>query len=246
MAQDGLVAFEPAFVDELAAIMRWSFEYMQRDGADNEDRHDGDDETAWLREKTGGSVYLRLSTRKIEQVQRPFDATLEHGAVMGGYWLRAPGPNCELVIVYQGAVAPEAIRAAGMIGNDRRDVAVLAVTSADRLSAGWHAARRARRGGHRQARAYVEDLLGALPPHAGLVTVIDGHPTTLSWLGGVTATGSSPWASSISANRAPSTRSIGPMKSTARRLSPPPSPWSPAGRSAGAGKRTRHPPAAND
>ena len=104
---------------------------------------------------------------------------------MGGYWLRAPGPNCELVIVYQGAVAPEAIRAAGMIGNDRRDVAVLAVTSADRLSAGWHAARRARRGGHRQARAYVEDLLGALPPHAGLVTVIDGHPTTLSWLGGV-------------------------------------------------------------
>ena len=185
MAQDGLVAFEPAFVDELAAIMRWSFEYMQRDGADNEDRHNGDDETAWLREKTGGSVYLRLSTRKIEQVQRPFDATLEHGAVMGGYWLRAPGPNCELVIVYQGAVAPEAIRAAGMIGNDRRDVAVLAVTSADRLSAGWHAARRARRSGHRQARAYVEDLLGALPPHAGLVTVIDGHPTTLSWLGGV-------------------------------------------------------------
>ena len=32
MAQDGLASFEPAFVDELAAIMEWSFEYIQRAG----------------------------------------------------------------------------------------------------------------------------------------------------------------------------------------------------------------------
>ena len=32
MAQDGLAAFEPAFVDELAVIMRLGFDYMQRDG----------------------------------------------------------------------------------------------------------------------------------------------------------------------------------------------------------------------
>ena len=32
MAQDGLAAFEPAFVDELAVIMRLAFDYMQRDG----------------------------------------------------------------------------------------------------------------------------------------------------------------------------------------------------------------------
>ena len=32
MAQDGLASFEPAFVDELAVILRWAFEYMQRDG----------------------------------------------------------------------------------------------------------------------------------------------------------------------------------------------------------------------
>ena len=30
MAQDGLAAFEPAYVDELAVIMRWAFDYMQR------------------------------------------------------------------------------------------------------------------------------------------------------------------------------------------------------------------------
>ena len=32
MAQDGLAYFEPAFVDELGVIMRWAFDYMQRDG----------------------------------------------------------------------------------------------------------------------------------------------------------------------------------------------------------------------
>ena len=61
MAQDGLAAFEPAFVDELAVILRFAFDYMQRDG-------DGDpDDATWLRDETGGSVYLRLSTRPLEQ-----------------------------------------------------------------------------------------------------------------------------------------------------------------------------------
>src|SRR5262245_56667042 len=32
IAQDGLAAFEPSFVDELAVIMRWALDYMQRRG----------------------------------------------------------------------------------------------------------------------------------------------------------------------------------------------------------------------
>ena len=61
MSQDGLAAFEPAYLDELAVIMEWAFDYMQRDG-------NGDpDERTWLRDETGGSVYLRLSTRSLEQ-----------------------------------------------------------------------------------------------------------------------------------------------------------------------------------
>ena len=63
----------------------------------------------------------------------------------GAYWLREPGPNAEVVIAYTGAVAPEAIEATGLIGENRRDVGLLAVTSADRLHAGWTAARTLRR-----------------------------------------------------------------------------------------------------
>ena len=179
MSQDGLAAFEPAFADELAVIMEWAFDYMQRDG-------EGDpDERTWLRDETGGSIYLRLTTSPIEQPGKRHDDAFRQGAIDGAYWLRKPGPNCDVVIAYQGAVASEAIRAAGIIGEGRRDVGVLAVTSADRLNAGWTAAQRARSRGVTGAQSHIETLMQALPPHCNIITAIDGHPATLAWLGGV-------------------------------------------------------------
>jgi len=183
MAQDGLAAFEPAFVDELGVILRFAFDYLQRHGGDGEERTP--DETTWLRDETGGSVYLRLSTRTLEQPQRAMTPALARGIVDGAYWLREPGPNPEVVVAFTGAVAPEAIAAVGMMAEDRRDVGLLAITSADRLNAGWTAAARARERGLVHARSHVERLLGGLPAHCGLVTVVDGHPATLAWLGSV-------------------------------------------------------------
>ncbi|MEM6482590.1 MAG: transketolase, partial [Pseudomonadota bacterium] len=179
MSQDGLAAFEPAFADELSVIMNWAFDYIQRDGELDPD------ERTWLRDETGGSVYLRLTTNPIEQPGPRPDPDWKQGAVDGGYWLRKPGPNCEVVIAYQGALAPEAIKAAGHLAGSRRDVGVLAVTSADRLNAGWTAAQRARARGNADAISCVERLMHELPPHCTLITVIDGHPATLAWLGSV-------------------------------------------------------------
>jgi pyruvate dehydrogenase E1 component len=168
MAQDGLASFEPAFVDELAVIMGWGFGHMQREAGE------------------GGSVYLRLSTRTIEQVQRIMTPELEKGITDGAYWLRRPGPNAELVIAYTGAIAPEAIEATGFIGESRRDIGLLAVTSADRLHAGWTAARNLRRDRRGvQHLSHIEKLLAPLPRDCGIVTVIDGHPAALGWLGSV-------------------------------------------------------------
>jgi pyruvate dehydrogenase E1 component len=179
MAQDGLAAFEPAYVDELAEILRFSLDYIQKDG-------DGTaSERNWLRDETGGSVYLRLSTRPVEQIPRAMTPELRQGIVDGAYWLREPGPNCQVVVAYTGAVAPEAIQAIGLMAEDRRDVGLLAVTSADRLNAGWTAAQRARERGLVHARSHIERLFADLPPNCGLVTVIDGHPATLAWLGAV-------------------------------------------------------------
>ncbi len=181
MSQDGLVSFEPAYLDELSIIMDWTFDYMQRSG-------EGDpDERTWLRDETGGSVYMRLTTRPLEQVgiKSHDDEEFKRGVIDGAYWLREPGPNCEVVIAYQGCVAPEAIEAAGRIGNDRRDIGVLAVTSSDRLNSGWTAARRARARGHVSATSQIERLMDMVPRDATLITVTDGHPATLAWIGGV-------------------------------------------------------------
>ncbi|MCY4186229.1 MAG: transketolase [Rhodobacteraceae bacterium] len=179
MAQDGLASFEPAFADELSVIMEWSFSYMQRNGEDDPD------ERTWLRDETGGSVYLRLTTNPLEQPFKRSDDAFKQGTIDGAYWLRKPGPNCELVIAYQGAVANEAIEAGGRLAEIRRDVGVLGVTSADRLNAGWTAAQRDRSRGNRKAISHIETLLGSLPKHCVLLTVVDGHPATLSWLGSV-------------------------------------------------------------
>jgi pyruvate dehydrogenase E1 component len=179
IAQDGLAAYEPAFVDELATIMSFALDYMQRDG-------DGErSEENWLRDETGGSIYLRLSTRTIEQPQRQIDDGLRQSIIDGAYWLRKPGPNAEVVVAFMGAIAPEAIDAVGLMAEARRDVGLLAVTSADRLNAGWTAAQRARERGKSYARSHVERLLEEVPSHCGLVTVLDGHPATLAWLGSV-------------------------------------------------------------
>ena len=182
IAQDGLAAFEPAYVDELAIILRWAFDYMQRDGKKGQGSQG---QTAWERDAAGGSVYLRLSTRQLQQPKRTIDATLARDIIDGGYWLHRPAEGAELAIVAMGAILPEAEAAWQALSEEVPGAGLLAVTSADRLNAGWHATLKARQQGDGRATCEVEQLLAPLAADAGLVTVLDGHPGTLSWLGGV-------------------------------------------------------------
>jgi pyruvate dehydrogenase E1 component len=164
MGQPGLTAWEPAFADELALLMRQALIDMQA--------------------PDGESAYFRLSTRQVTQPART-DTAWEAGALDGGYWLVAPGPRARLALAYMGALAPEAIAAHALLCEDDPDAGLLAVTSADRLHRGWTSALRRPWTGVGAARAHVASLLGQLPRGAGLVTMVDGAPATLSWLGGV-------------------------------------------------------------
>ncbi len=177
MAQDGLAYFEPAYVDELAVIMEWAFDYIQREAKAGK----GD----WLHDREGGSVYLRLSTRPVDQPVREMTGALREGIIQGGYWMRPPARGADLAIVYTGAVAPEAASALGQLLELSPGAGLLAVTSADRLNAGWQAAQKARQIGAETGPSHVERLLEPLSPDTRLVTVLDGHPATLSWLGAV-------------------------------------------------------------
>ena len=164
MGQPGLESFEPAFADEVALLMRWAFAHMQADD--------------------GSSVYLRLTTRQIEQPVRA-DNAWQEGALAGAYWLRAPEPGAKAAIAFSGAVAPEALAAWEQLADDLPGLGLLAVTSPDRLHRDWSAARAGRWNGGAHQPGHIATLLGSLAPDAGLVTVLDGSPAALSWLGGV-------------------------------------------------------------
>ena len=100
LAQDGLATFKPAFVDELAVIMAWALTYIQKDS------DAVPSEPTWLRDETGGSAYLRLSTRADRA-----GSACAHGAgdlagdvVDGGLLPGAgPGRHCQVVgLAYTG------------------------------------------------------------------------------------------------------------------------------------------------
>ncbi|HLF77737.1 MAG TPA: 1-deoxy-D-xylulose-5-phosphate synthase N-terminal domain-containing protein [Dehalococcoidia bacterium] len=161
LGQPGLTQFEPAFADELAVTMHWAFGHMQADD--------------------GGSVYLRLSTREVEQPERDMTPELRRSVIDGGYWLRQPQRGAGLAICYTGAVAPEAIEAWNQISEDVPGAGLLAITSANRLYSDWRQSwLNGTVGG-----SHIERLLGELGPDAMLVTIADGHPAVLSWLGSV-------------------------------------------------------------
>ncbi|MGB1875417.1 MAG: transketolase [Rhodospirillaceae bacterium] len=160
-----LASFEPAYADELATIMEWGFEHMQK--------------------PEGSSVYLRLSTRPLEQPDRDMTNDLKSGILTGAYWAVEPEPGAELAIAYSGVVAPEAKAAFDIIREDIPGAGLLSITSPDRLFASWTAAAQARKAGRHGACSPIDRLLSGLSPDATLVTVQDGHPLALGWLGSV-------------------------------------------------------------
>jgi pyruvate dehydrogenase E1 component len=163
LGQPGLRHYEPAYADELAAMMEEAFRLIDDPG--------------------GESTYLRLSTRSIEQLERS-DESWREGALAGGYWLREPADNAEAAIVAMGAVMPEALAAWHELRDDIPGLGLLAVTSPDLLHRGWTKAQAARWHGERKP-SHVEKLLSALSVRAGLVTITDAAPASLSWIGGV-------------------------------------------------------------
>ena len=73
---------------------------------------------AHMQAEDGGSVYLRLSTRAVAQVDRNLhdDARLREAVVRGGYWHAPPTDATTVVIAFAGVVAPEAMEAHRALG----------------------------------------------------------------------------------------------------------------------------------
>ena len=135
----------------------------------------------------GGSVYLRLSTRTLDQPQRIMTPDLQADIADGAYWLRKPGPNCRSRdrLYRRGRARGDRGRRPDRRKPPRRRPAC------DHLGrpAAWGLDRGADScaaiAAASQHLSHIEKLLAPLPRDCGIVTVIDGHPATLGWLGSV-------------------------------------------------------------
>lgn len=138
----------------------------------------------------GSSSYLRLSTRPIEQAlaRVPQDGAAREArraqVLRGGYRLRESDDGAPAVtLVAMGAIVPEALAAADELAESGISVDVVCLTSADLVFRALQVRR-----GLAEGDDTVLDELFPRERAAPLVTVLDGHPHTLSFLGAVNDT----------------------------------------------------------
>lgn len=163
LEQPGCISYEPAFAVDTEWVLLASL--------------------GRLGKPDGTSAYLRLSTRSIDQrlAGVPTDPAARERrrrhVVAGAYALR----RCDIpkvTIAAVGAVVPEALAAADRLEQVGIPADLICVTSPDLL----YRALRAREG-REDAESWILDQI--FPPDRAtpLVTVLDGHPHTLSFLG---------------------------------------------------------------
>jgi pyruvate dehydrogenase E1 component len=162
LEQPGCVTYEPAFAIDTEWTLLASL--------------------ARLGKPDGTSAYLRLSTRPVDQslASVPTDPAARERrrrqVVAGAYTLRRRD-SAEVTIAAMGAVVPEALAAADRLEAAGTIADVICLTSPDLL----YRAVRARQG-HEPADSWILDQVFPEDRATPLVTVLDGHPHTLSFL----------------------------------------------------------------
>ena len=158
IAQPGCMAWEPAFGRDLEWTLLHALSRLGRAG--------------------GESAYFRLSTRPVDQALAGSPAREQ--VLAGGYPLRRAQRAPRVTLVGMGAVLPELLAAADVLGDE---VDVICLTSADLV----FRAVRARAGLGDGAAGILTELFPA-ERAAPLVTVLDGDPHALAFLAGVNGT----------------------------------------------------------
>lgn len=179
----GVTYYEPAFAREVEWVLLAALANLHRPEA-------------------GQSVYLRLTTKPVDQRLFPGPGDpeaarrLRAGVLRGGYLIRdgraggsaaagryRPGENVVNLFAC-GAMVPEALEAADRLAADGIAANVVNVTSPDLLYRGYALTARLtmKRAGVR-AKSYLEQLVAPLGQGVAAVTVMDGHSHTLTFVG---------------------------------------------------------------
>ncbi|MGE3538681.1 MAG: 1-deoxy-D-xylulose-5-phosphate synthase N-terminal domain-containing protein [Candidatus Tectimicrobiota bacterium] len=164
MGLPGLLYYEPAYAAELECILCWGLQQLT-------DRQHGQ------------SLYLRLSTRPVTQAVRHSTPEWRRQVLAGGYWLRdyrtqpdySQRPRVHIFAA--GVMLEEALQASDIAADDGIYANVINITSADRLFRTHFEATQ------QGAPSYLDELLPSAERDIPAITLLDGHPLTLAWLG---------------------------------------------------------------
>jgi pyruvate dehydrogenase E1 component len=166
LEQPGCVTYEPAF----ALDVEWTLLAA----------------LARLGRPDGGSAYLRLSTRPVDQTLAavPADPAARERrrrqVVAGAYPLRTAAGAPAVTIAAMGAMVPEALAAADRLAEQGVPADVVCVTSPGLVFEAVQA-----RTGLGEGDGWVLETAFPARRAAPLVTLLDGHPHTLAFLAGV-------------------------------------------------------------
>jgi pyruvate dehydrogenase E1 component len=148
-----------------------------------------------LSDAEGTSLYLRLSTRPIDQT--PFESAVDRrglesirsDVLAGGYRLREPatGSAVGLMIAASGPLMPEVLAAADGLEEEGIATTVLDITSQDRMFHEWRRslAEASRNQSGAVGPLHLERILEPKERHLPIVTVQDASSHAMSWLGSV-------------------------------------------------------------
>lgn len=151
------------------------------------------DGLAGLSDPDGESLYLRLTTRPLDQgpfaeaEDRMGSDRLRADVLHGGYRLREPSDGEPVVLMASGAVMPEVLAAASLLKDEGVAATVIDITSLDRVYRSWQqplvqaaaTAMRPRGSGH------LENLIRPSERSAPIVTVHDSSTHAMAWVGSV-------------------------------------------------------------
>ena len=171
----GLAFYEPCFGQELEWIVLSALEKIR------------------LREE---STYLRLTSKRIDQdlMKVPNNRTqqeqLRLQVLAGAYRLvdrreqTGYGKERNVVnIMASGAIVPEAVAASNMLLDEGIYANVINVTGPGPLYKAYQRSGRNDIWGSGQSAPFMSDIFNVQERGAPIVTVIDGHPHSLAWLG---------------------------------------------------------------
>lgn len=163
LEQPGCISYEPAFALDAEWTLLAAMAQIGKPG--------------------GASAYLRLSTRPVDQklADVPEDPAARERrrrqVVAGAYSLRRSARTPDVTLCTVGAIVPEALQAAERLTGLGIGVDVVCVTSPDLLFRAHQASQ-----GLQTAESWILDAVFPANRAAPLVTVLDGHPHTLTFL----------------------------------------------------------------